>query len=91
MNTEIVSQKERFLQEVEQKLLHRELDARLLEEGGFTSNGRRSRSARLTETASSVSDQRILRGRKWIGSFGRSRRLPDRSKSICGSLNVRPR
>ena len=33
MNTEIVSQKERFLQEVEQKLLHRELDARLLEDG----------------------------------------------------------
>lgn len=30
MNTEIVSQKERFLQEVEQKLLHRELDARLV-------------------------------------------------------------
>ena len=33
MNTEIVSQKERFLREVEQKLLHRELDARLLEDG----------------------------------------------------------
>ena len=29
MNTEIVSQKERFLQEVEQKLLRKELDARL--------------------------------------------------------------
>ena len=33
MNTEIVSQKERFLREVEQKLLHRELDARLLDDG----------------------------------------------------------
>ena len=33
MNTEIVSQKERFLQEVEQKLLRKELDARLLENG----------------------------------------------------------
>ena len=33
MNTEIVSQKERFLQEVEQKLLRRDLDARLLEDG----------------------------------------------------------
>ena len=33
MNTEIVSQKERFLREVEQKLLRRELDARLLEDG----------------------------------------------------------
>ena len=33
MNTEIVSQKERFLQEVERKLLHRELDAKLLEDG----------------------------------------------------------
>ena len=33
MNTEIVSQKERFLQEVEQKLLRRDLDATLLEDG----------------------------------------------------------
>ena len=33
MNTEIVSQKERFLREVEQKLLRRELDARLLDDG----------------------------------------------------------
>ena len=33
MCEENTSQKERFLQEVEQKLLHRELDARLLEEG----------------------------------------------------------
>ena len=33
MNTEIVSQKERFLQEVEQKLLRKELDARLLDDG----------------------------------------------------------
>ena len=33
MNTEIVSQKERFLQEVEQKLLRKELDTRLLEDG----------------------------------------------------------
>ena len=33
MNTEIAPQKERFLREVEQKLLHRELDARLLEDG----------------------------------------------------------
>ena len=33
MCEENTSQKERFLQEVEQKLLHRELDARLLEDG----------------------------------------------------------
>ena len=33
MNTEIVSQKERFLREVEQQLLRKELDAKLLEEG----------------------------------------------------------
>ena len=33
MSEENTSQKERFLQEVEQKLLHRELDARLLEDG----------------------------------------------------------
>ena len=30
MNEELTQQKERFLQEVEQKLLHRELDARLV-------------------------------------------------------------
>ena len=33
MSEESISQKERFLQEIEQKLLHRELDARLLEDG----------------------------------------------------------
>ena len=33
MSEENTSQKERFLQEVEQKLLHRELDARLLDDG----------------------------------------------------------
>ena len=33
MNEELTPQKERFLQEVEQKLLHRELDARLLDDG----------------------------------------------------------
>ena len=32
MNTEIVSQKERYLREVEQKLLRKELDARLLDD-----------------------------------------------------------
>ena len=30
MNEELTPQKERFLQEVERKLLHRELDARLV-------------------------------------------------------------
>ena len=33
MNEELTPQKERFLREVEQKLLHRDLDARLLEDG----------------------------------------------------------
>ena len=33
MSEENTSQKEKFLREVEQKLLHRELDARLLEDG----------------------------------------------------------
>ena len=33
MSEENTSQKERFLQEVEQKLLRKELDARLLEDG----------------------------------------------------------
>ena len=33
MSEENAPQKERYLREVEQKLLHRELDARLLEEG----------------------------------------------------------
>ena len=33
MNEELTPQKERFLREIEQKLLHRELDARLLDDG----------------------------------------------------------
>ena len=33
MNEELTPQKERFLREVEQKLLRKELDARLLENG----------------------------------------------------------
>ena len=33
MNEELTPQKERFLREVERKLLHRELDARLLDDG----------------------------------------------------------
>ena len=33
MSKELTPQKERFLQEVERKLLHRELDAKLLEDG----------------------------------------------------------
>ena len=33
MSEEIISQKEKFLQEVEQELLRKELDARLLEDG----------------------------------------------------------
>ena len=33
MTAELTPQKERFLREIEQKLLHRELDARLLEDG----------------------------------------------------------
>ena len=33
MNEELTPQRERFLHEIEQKLLHRELDARLLENG----------------------------------------------------------
>ena len=33
MNEELTPQKERFLREVEQKLLRKELDARLLEDG----------------------------------------------------------
>ena len=36
MCEENTSQKERFLHEIEQKLLHRELDARLLENGLLT-------------------------------------------------------
>ena len=33
MNEELTPQKDRFLREVEQKLLRKELDARLLEDG----------------------------------------------------------
>ena len=36
MNEELTPQKERFLREVEQKLLRKELDARLLENGLLT-------------------------------------------------------
>ena len=59
MNEELTPQKERFLREVEQKLLHRELDARLLEEGLVHVRWHENRSARLTETALSAFDQRI--------------------------------
>ena len=64
MSEENTSQKERFLREVEQKLLHRELDARLLENGLPTSVGTKNRSARLTETASSASERQISQDRK---------------------------
>ena len=64
MNEELTPQKERYLREVEQKLLHRELDARLLENGLPTSVGTKNRSARLTETVSSGLDRQISQDRK---------------------------
>ena len=63
MNEELTPQKERFLREVEHQLLRKELDVRLLEDG-LVHVGTKSRSARLTETASSASDQRISQDRK---------------------------
>ena len=64
MNEELTPQKERFLREMEQKLRRRELDEGCWTTVCSTSDGVRSCSARLTETASSVSDQRISQGRK---------------------------
>ena len=74
MNEELTPQKEQFLQEVERKLLRKELDARLLEDGLIYVRWNEQPLCsvdrdgivrfRPTETASSVSDQRILRGRK---------------------------
>ena len=64
MNEELTPQKERFLREVEQQLLRKELDARLLENGLPTSVGTKNRSARLTETASSASERQISQDRK---------------------------
>ena len=64
MNEELTPQKERYLREVEQKILHRDLDARLLEEGCSTSVGTRNRSARSTETVSSGLDWQISQDRK---------------------------
>ena len=64
MSEENAPQKERYLREVERKLLRRELDEGCWTTVCSTSDGTRNRSARLTETASSVSDQRISQGRK---------------------------
>ncbi len=64
MSEENAPQKERYLREVEQKLLRKELDARLLEDGLIHVRWNESHSARLTETVSSASDQRISQDRK---------------------------
>ena len=64
MNEELTPQKERFLREVEHQLLRKELDVRLLEDGLVHVSWNEKRSARLTETASSASDQRISQDRK---------------------------
>ncbi len=59
MGEELTPQKERFLREVEQKLLHRSWTQSCWKMVCSTSVGMRSRSAQLTETVSSGSDQRI--------------------------------
>lgn len=64
MNEKLTPQKERFLQELERKLLRKELDAKLMEDGCSTSDGTNIHSALLMETAQFASGQRILRGRK---------------------------
>ena len=59
MNEELTPQKERFLREVEQKLLHRELDARLLEDGLIRVKWNGQPLCSVDRDALSAFDQRI--------------------------------
>ena len=59
MNEELKPQKERFLREVEQKLLHRELDARLLEDGLIRVKWNGQPLCSVDRDALSAFDQRI--------------------------------
>ena len=64
MSEENAPQKERFLQEVERKLLHRELDAKLLEDGMIHVKWNEKPLCSVTEMASSGSDRQISQDRK---------------------------
>ena len=59
MNEELTPQKERFLREEEQKLLHRELDARLLEDGLIRVKWNGQPLCSVDRDALSAFDQRI--------------------------------
>ena len=59
MNEELTPQKERFLREVEQKLLHRDLDARLLEDGLIHVRWNEKPLCSVDRDALSAFDQRI--------------------------------
>ncbi len=64
MNEELTPQKERFLREVEQQLLRKELDARLLENGLLHVSWNEKPLCSVTEMASSGSDRQISQDRK---------------------------
>ena len=91
MCEENTSQKERFLQEVEQKLLRKELDARLLEDGLIRVkwNGQPlcsvDRDGIVRFRPADITGPEVDRQLRTV-----IRRL-DRSRSICGSLNARLR
>ena len=59
MNEELTPQKERFLREVEQKLLRRDLDARLLEDGLIHVRWNKQPLCSVDRDALSAFDQRI--------------------------------
>ena len=91
MNEELTPQKDRFLREVEQKLLRRELDARLLEDGLL--HVRWSEKPLCSVDRDGIVQFRSadITGSEVDRQLRRRYRLPGMSKSICGSLNVRPR
>ena len=64
MNEELTPLKERFLREVEQQLLRKELDARLLENGLLHVSWNEKPLCSVTEMASSGSDRQISQDRK---------------------------
>ena len=64
MSEENAPQKERYLREVEQKLLRKELDARLLEDGLIHVRWNKQPLCSVTETVSSGLDRQISQDRK---------------------------
>ena len=64
MSKELTPQKERFLREVEQKLLRKELDARLLEDGLVHVRWNEKPLCSVDRDGIVASDQRISQDRK---------------------------